>query len=320
MNAVALRVNKLLVRREFWENRSLWMVPTVVIGILTVLSLYMLLAVVIGHNQAVNEVDIAGGPHFKLDNMPDFSTADSDQINAFVTAGTFFLGLMFSSIMKIVLFFYLLDSLYAERRDRSVLFWRSMPVSDTRSVLAKLATAMLSFTAITFVATVALELILLVFMLIMGSVLGVHPWSILLHPWSFLSSWLLLAYGLIVQAIWFLPYFGWVMLASSWAKKAPFLWAVLVPLGIMGAEGWVFHSAHIARMVALHSLNWLALAYNFVPEMMKGNGNDLTLTTHMMGIENLGRLLASPELWVGTALGAAFIYGAIWLRRNRSEI
>lgn len=319
MNAVATRLNKALIRREFWENRSLWMVPAVVIGILTVLSLYMLLALIIGHSQAVNEVDIAGGPHFRIDNMPDFSAADSDQVNVFVGTGTFFLGMMFSFIMKIVLFFYLLDSLYAERRDRSVLFWRSMPVSDTRSVLSKLATAMFSFTAITFVSTVVLELILLVFMLIMGSVLGVHPWSILLYPWAFVRSWLLLAYGLIVQAVWFLPYFGWVMLASSWAKKAPFLWAVLVPLGLMGAEGWVFHTANIARLVGLHSLNWLPLAFNFDPEMF-GRHGELAMGAHLAGFDNLGRLLASPELWIGTLIGAAFIYGAIWLRGNRSEI
>ncbi|HLW74343.1 MAG TPA: hypothetical protein VKT74_04680 [Gammaproteobacteria bacterium] len=322
MNAVATRLDKTLIRREFWENRSLWMVPAVVIGILTVLSLYMLLALIIGHSQTVNEVNIAGGPHFSIENMPDFSAADSDQVNAFVTTGTFFLGLMFSSIMKIVLFFYLLDSLYAERRDRSVLFWRSMPVSDTRTVFSKLTTAMFSFTAISFVSAIVLELILLVFMLIMGSVLGVHPWSILLYPWAFVSSWLLLAYGLIVQAVWFLPYFGWVMLASSWAKKAPFLWAVLVPLGLMGAEGWVFHTANIARLVAGHSLDWLPLAFNFNPDDMLGKHGEqaMSMGVHIVGFENLGRLLASPELWIGTAIGAGFIYGAIWLRGHRSEI
>ncbi|HEU5397883.1 MAG TPA: hypothetical protein VFV77_01270, partial [Gammaproteobacteria bacterium] len=314
------RVNKTLVRREFWENRSLWMVPAVVIAILAVLSLYMLIAVLVGHSETVNTVD-ANGVHFRIDNLPDFSTAAPEQVLGFVRTATFFLGLMFSSIMKIVLFFYLLDSLYADRRDRSILFWRSMPVSDTRTVLSKLGTALLTFTGITFAATLVLELILLVFMLIMGSVLGVHPWSILGYPGDFLGSWFYLAYGLVVQAIWFLPYFGWVMLASAWAKKTPFLWAVLVPLGLMGAEGWVFHSAHIARLVFRHSLDWLPLAYNFDPETaMTKHGELIFSGGNLVGLDNLGRLFASPELWIGTALAAAFIYGAIWLRRNRSEI
>ena len=320
MNALVTRLDKTLIRREFWENRSLWIVPGVVIAILTVLSLYMLVAVLVGHSQTVNTVDM-NGMHFQLDNLPDFSQAAPEQVVLFVRTATFFLGLTFSSIMKIVLFFYLLDSLYADRRDRSILFWRSMPVSDTRTVLSKLATALFTFTGITLVAAIALELILLVFMLIMGSVLGVHPWSILLYPWTFVQSWLLLLYGLVVQAIWFLPYFGWVMLASSWAKKTPFLWAVLVPLGLMGAEGWVFHSANFARLVTRHSLDWLPLAFNFDPAKAMGKTFDYSYEgMSLVGFDNLGRLLANPELWIGTAIAAVFIYAAIWLRGNRSEI
>jgi ABC-2 type transport system permease protein len=321
MNALVSRMNKTLVRREFWENRSLWVVPAVVIGILTVLSLYMLIAVVVGHSQTVNTVD-TNGMHFRLDNLPDFANAEPQQVVAFIRASTFMLGFMFSSIMKIVLFFYLLDSLYAERRDRSILFWRSMPVSDTRTVLSKLATALFSFTGITLAATIVLQLILLLFTLIMGAALGVHAWSILAYPGSFIGSWVYLAYGLVAQAIWFLPFFGWVMLASAWAKKAPFLWAVLVPLGLMGAEGWVFHSANFARLIFRHSLNWIPLAFNFdmdmnpKPQIADLLNNNVGLVT----FASVGRFLTNPELWIGTALAAVFIYGAIWLRRNRSEI
>jgi ABC-2 type transport system permease protein len=222
--------------------------------------------------------------------------------------------------MQIVVFFYLLDSLYAERRDRSVLFWRSMPVSDLRSVLAKLGTALISVTAITFVATVVFQLVLLVLFLIMGASVGTHPWALLAHPGAFLGAWLLLAYGLIVQAIWYLPYYGWTMLASSWAKKVPFLWAILVPAGVMFAELWVFHTGHFARMLLEYKLRWLQLAFNFNPvdirslkHMDLGNGP-------AVGLDNIGAILSSPSLWIGLAVAAAFVYGAIWLRRKRSEI
>ena len=321
MNALVSRMNKTLIRREFWENRSLWMVPAVVIGILTVLSLYMLIAVVFGHSQTVNTVD-ANGIHFHLDNLPDFANAAPQQVVGFIRASTFMLGLIFSSIMKIVLFFYLLDSLYSDRRDRSILFWRSMPVSDTRTVLSKLVTAVFSFSVITLAATIVLQLILLLFTLIMGAALGVHAWSILGYPGSFIGSWLYLAYGLVAQAIWYLPFFGWVMLASAWAKKAPFLWAVLVPLGLMGAEGWVFHSANLARLIFRHSLNWIPLAFNFDMDMSPKPqiAGLLDNSVDVVTVASVGRFLASPELWIGTALAAAFIYGAIWLRRNRSEI
>lgn len=321
MSAVMTRVDKALVRREFWENRSLWLVPVVVAGILAVLSLYMVIAVIVGHARAGGgDISALGDIHFSFDNMPDFRDADDNAIRAFVRGSTFFLGFIFSALMQVVVFFYLLDSLYAERRDRSVLFWRSMPVSDTRTVLAKLATALISVTAVTFVVTVAFQLVLLVLQLILGTDLGVHPFVVLEYPGTFLGSWLLLAYALIVQAVWFLPYYGWVLLASGWAKKFPILWAGLVPLGVMFAEAWVFHTGHLARLVFEHKYNWLPLAFNIPPDAVLKKSGGLALGDTAVDAGNLVKLLGSPELWIGTALAAAFVYGAIWLRRNRSEI
>ncbi|HEY3858076.1 MAG TPA: hypothetical protein VGM47_00540 [Gammaproteobacteria bacterium] len=319
MKAAALKMDKILVRREFWENRSLWLVPAVFAGILTVLSLYMLVAVLIGHNQTVNNVDFANGAHFQLDNLPDFRDADDDGVTMFVRTITFFLGAMFSGLMQIVVFFYLLDSLYAERRDRSVLFWRSMPVSDVRTVLAKLATALVSVTAITFAVTVAFQLILLLLFLVLGASVGTHPWALLGHPGAFAGSWLLLAYGLIVQAIWYLPFYGWTMLASSWAKKVPFLWAILVPVGVMFAELWVFHTGNFARMLIAYKLRWLQLAFNLDPIEMH-SWKHMDLSGPVVGLSNLGDLITSPSLWIGLVVAAAFVYGAIWLRRKRTEI
>ena len=320
MNAIVTKVDKTLVRREFWENRSLWLVPVVVAGIFAVLSLYMVLAVIVGHAHAGGDLTAMGDMHFSFDNMPDFRDADDKAIRAFVRGSTFFLGFIFSALMQVVVFFYLLDSLYAERRDRSVLFWRSMPVSDTRTVLAKLATALISVTAVTFVVTVAFQLVLLVLQLVLGTDLGVHPFVVLEYPGTFVGSWLLLAYALIVQAVWFLPYYGWVLLASSWAKKVPFLWVLLVPVGIMFAEVWVFHTGYFARLVFEHKYNWLGLAFNIPPDVVLKNSGGLALGNTTVDAGNLVKLLGSPELWIGTALAAAFVYGAIWLRRNRSEI
>jgi len=321
MKAIVTRLDKTLVRREFWENRSLWLVPAVVAGILTVLSLYMVLAVIIGHPQPGGDMNGPVGMHFSMDNLPDFSNADDRAVTAFVRGSTFFLGFIFSTLMQIVVFFYLIDSLYAERRDRSVLFWRSMPVSDARTVLAKLATALIAVTVITFAVTVAFQVVLLVLQLILGAYLGVHPFVVLEYPGAFLLSWLLLAYALLVKALWYLPYYGWQMLASSWAKKVPFLWAVLVPLGIMFAEAWVFHTGHVAHVVFGHAANWMRLAFNFNPETVFQKGGDAAaVVDNAMGPGNVLQLLASPELWIGTALAAVFVYGAIWLRRNRAEI
>ena len=319
MNAAALRLDKMLIRREFWENRSLWIVPAVVIGILTVLSLYMLLMILSGHPGSVSQVDLADVQHFRLDMLPDFSQIEDDRIVGMVRLSTLALASVFVVLMQIVIFFYLLDSLYAERRDRSVLFWRSMPVSDLRTVLAKLATACIASSVITFLAVIAMQLILLVLFTILGLAVGVHPLVFLAHPWAFLSSWLLMAYGLLMMTVWYLPFYAWPLLASAWAKKAPFLWAVLIPLGLFGAEGWVFHTGHLFHTVIEHKVDWLSLAFNFDPEIVK-NGGELDVQGNLMGFGNVAEFLTSPRLWVGTGLAAVFTYAAIWLRRNRTEI
>lgn len=317
MKAAALKLDKTLIRREFWENRSLWMVPAVAAGILTVLSVYALIAILL-HNQQVNNVDV-NGMHFQIDEMPDLSNSDDADLTSFVRFGTLSLGALFNFLMQIVVFFYLLDSLYAERRDRSVLFWRSMPVSDVRTVLSKLATACIANSAITFVVTIAFQLVLLVLLMVLGASVGAHPWLLLAHPGAFLGAWLLLAYGLIVQTIWYLPFYGWILLASSWAKKVPFLWAILVPLGVMFAELWVFHTGKFAHILLAYKMRWMGLAFNLDP-LHFGNLKHLDLSGSIMGFGNIGALVTSPSLWIGLAVAAGFTYGAIWLRRKRSEI
>ena len=318
----AMNLNKTLIRREFWENRSLWIVPAVTVGVLGFFSLYMLLAVLFGYTNAVNNNIEVSGQHFELNDLPDFAAIDPSHIVSLLQGAPTSLAVVIGLVMQIVVFFYLLDSLYADRRDRSVFFWRSMPVSDTRSVLAKLATAALASTAITLVATVALELLLLLFVLIGGSVLGVHTWVLLAHPWGLVSGWLILAYALIAMTLWSLPNYAWLMFASGWARKAPILWALLPPLGVIVAEAWVFHTGHFARLIFGHTVRWLPLAFNVKPSLVNSHGDDgsMSMAVDPVTLESMGRFLSSPELWVGLVIAAGLVAGAIWLRRRRTDI
>ncbi|HEX7009542.1 MAG TPA: hypothetical protein VF184_06140, partial [Phycisphaeraceae bacterium] len=212
-----------------------------------------------------------------------------------------------------------LDCLYADRRDRSVLFWRSLPVSDLRTVLSKLATAVFATVGIVLGLSVIHELLLLVVALIGGGVLGVHIWVVLLHPWAIVSGWLVLAYGLLAQSLWLLPVYAWIMLASAWARKAPFLWAVLPLAGVIIAEGWLFHSAYFARGVFKHLVSWVPLAFNFKPLVDAGDP-DISMGLQPVTFESVFRFLSSGELWLGFAVTAAFVAAAVWLRKNRTEI
>lgn len=314
MNA-AMRVNKVLVRREFWENRSLWIVPAVVIGLYVFTGIIRIVASLTGHAYVATD---SSGDGFNF-NGPDLSNAEPSELAAMIRISPLFFGLPFDGIMLIVVFFYLLDSLYADRRDRSVLFWRSMPVSDVRTVLVKLATGMFAATGITLAAVIVTELLTIVMGMLSGGLIG-HPGLVLMHPLAMVEGWGILAYALIVQSIWFLPYYGWWMLASAWAKKAPLLWALLPPVMVIIMEGIVFHSHHFWSVISHHVVDWLGLIFNFDPLNSGHSGRELVVSDGFVNPDGLAQFFASPELWIGLVLGVAFIYGAMWLRRNRSEI
>jgi ABC-2 type transport system permease protein len=314
MSAADMRVNKMMVRREFWENRSLWIVPAVVVGLFLFTGIIKIIMIASGH--AVMGSD---GDDNMMFNGPDMAQAEPDELVALLRVAPLFLGMPFNFVMLIVVFFYMLDSLYADRRDRSVLFWRSLPVSDTRTVLVKLFTGMLAATIITLGAVITTQIITILLSLVSGGTMVKHPWLVLTHPVAIVEGWLLLGYALVCQSIWFLPFYGWWMLASAWAKKAPLLWSVLPPVLVIVMEGIVFRSHHFASTVGHHFTDWMGLVFNF-DLLRNGGGRDLMMTGGFVDISGFGRFLASPELWIGTAIGAALIYGAIWLRRKRSEI
>ena len=115
-----------LVRREFWENRAIWMIPLAI-------SAFLLLVALFGRVDLLSvSVQVPGRTVGQA-----FLTA---------VAATFF------AVMSIYAAWYLLDCLYADRKDRSVLFWKSLPISDTTTVLSKLGTALIVIPLVYFVA------------------------------------------------------------------------------------------------------------------------------------------------------------------------
>src|SRR5206468_10746510 len=76
-------------------------------------------------------------------------------------------GALIMGTALIVGIFYCLDALYGERRDRSILFWKSLPVSDVMAVLSKLAIPIVILPLLSFAVTVATQF----FMLLLSTVI-----------------------------------------------------------------------------------------------------------------------------------------------------
>ena len=270
------------IRRELWENRSIYIAPLAVAAVIVFASVIATLA----------------GSHLgttKFDHQPD-KLAQPFNFAAVLLMGTTF----------IVAIFYCLDALHGERRDRSVLFWKSMPVSDVMTVVSKMAVPLIVLPVLTFVITIATQLI----MLLVGStavLMRGHSaaalWSL---PW-FQMSGMLLYHLLTVHGLYYAPIFGWLLLVSAWAKRVPFLWAFL-PLAAIGiVEKVVFNTSHFAGMLGSR------ISGGSADEPMQSGAM-------MLGHFNLGQFLSAPGLWIGLAITAAFLAAAVRLRRYRDPI
>lgn len=207
--------------------------------------------------------------------------------------------------------FYCLDALHSERRDRSILFWKSLPVSDVMTVLAKASIPLIILPLLAFVITMAMQW----FMLLVSSAVLLVSGQSVATLWRSLplpSMWLLLLYHLLTgHAIWPFPIYCWLLLVSGWARRATFLWAALPLIAIAGVEGIVFRTSHFAEFIGRRFLGD-APAMHVGPHSM---GLD-PMTTHI----TVDRFLMSPGLWIGFAIAAVFLFAAVRLRRYQGPI
>ena len=177
------------------------------------------------------------------------STLDLAQRRVILDEPYDFAALVIMGTTFIVGVFYCLDALHGERRDRSILFWKSLPVSDLTTVLSKASIPLVVLPLLTFAITVVTQLIMLLLSsaVLLGSGLSVATlWTQLSLP----QMWLVLLYHLVtVHALWYAPIYGWLLLVSAWARRAPFLWAALPLLAIALVEKIAFNTSHFATML-----------------------------------------------------------------------
>lgn len=278
------------VRRELWENRSVYLAPAVVAAV------------------------FLAGFFIGLVRLPDRMRAalalGPIEQHAAIEQPYLIVALVLMFVDLIVAAFYCLDALYGERRDRSILFWKSMPVSDLTAVLAKASVPILVLPLVVSAITVAAQFIMLVVSsaVLAGSGMSTAPlWT---HVPFFKVSAINLFHLVVFHGIWWAPLYGWLLMASAWAKRAPFLWATLPPVAIGVLEKLALNTSHFATLVQ-HRLTGGPLP----PETTGG----MTMTMDMLALHP-GQFLVDPGLWIGLAVTAVFLLVAVRLRRDRGPI
>jgi ABC-2 type transport system permease protein len=277
----------MLIRREFWEHRMM-----LVFAPLALCVIYLIVCVLAGTDINVNLL------HFG--SQPPMSAA------FLIVMHTVFTILLYG-LMAVVAFFYLCDCLYAERKDRSILFWKSLPVSDSVTVLSKLAVALIAIPAVVYVLSFGTNLIAFTLFKILFHAEApsriTSDWTML--GWIRLNGYLIA--DILVLALWFAPVAAYQLFISAAVPRAPFVFTVLPLLALVFGEALFFRTWHIAEFLG-RRLGSVALD----PRPSDG-------VQGVIDAVNALPLLGRPEMWIGLLLAAAIVAATIRIRRHRDD-
>jgi ABC-2 type transport system permease protein len=279
------------VRRELWENRSIYIAPLIV-------------AAVQVFGFAISTIGLAERRRAVL-------LLDPAKQRAAIEMPYDLAAMMMIFTVFIVGVFYCLDALHGERRDRSILFWKSLPVSDLTTVLSKITIPLVILPVIAFALVVCVQVIMLLMTSVNLTVHGVSPATTFAH-FPVFQNWLVMLYGLIAIALWHAPIYGWLLLVSGWARRVTFLWAVLPFIAIQIFEKITFNTSYFAKLLQHRLMGFAPHAFGF-----HGEGHP---TIDSLSQLTPGRYLGSPGLWLGLLVAAAFLFAAIRLRRYRGPL
>jgi ABC-2 type transport system permease protein len=308
-----------LLRREYWENKGAFRTTPLVIGGLYIVFLLMSIFTTAHFDSELytfrEAVRVMGEQPAELRGLVMYQ-------------GMLGSSVFFTVVMAFVIFFYLLGSLYDDRKDRSILFWKSLPASDTLTLASKLLSAMVVIPTSFLLILIVTHII----MAIIGSlmIIGVdgNPWTLFLGLANPFKAWAMIAASWYAHSIWALPMYGWLMLVSAFAPRVPLLFATLPPLifavlqtwieflrtftlknNIMGViSEWMFNTPAILTAEVHDGVGEIALGVPLTQEF-----------DHAVSLLNMLDRLFSVHMLVGLVVAAVFLTAALWLRHRAVE-
>ena len=310
---------KALLRREFWENKGSFRTTPMVIGGLYIAFLLMSIFTTTHIDSELYTFREA------IRVMADQPEELRSMVIHQVMLGS---SVFFTVVMSFVIFFYLLGSLYDDRKDRSILFWKSLPASDTLTVASKLLAAMFVIPAFFLLILIVTHVIMAIIGSLMVLSVDGNPWTLFLGLSNPFKAWGMIAASWAAQSIWALPLFGWLMLVSAFAPRVPLLFATLPPLifavlqtwieflrtftlknNIVGVIGeWLFNSPAILTVEVGDGHGEIALGVPLTEEF-----------DHAVNLANILDRLFSVQMLSGLVVAAVFLAAALWLRHRATE-
>ena len=321
------------LKREYWENRGGFFWAPLITG--SVFLLLTLMAVIAGESMRSAALDGEGlrMNGVELSKLTEtMRPGDIAEMGAGLDLGALLASTWPFIVLAFVVFFYCLGALFDERKDRSILFWKSLPLSDQQTVLSKVFSALVIAPVIATVAAIATSIGFLVILSGYALFHGGNPLTLIWGPASPLTVAFNLAAALPVFAVWALPTVGWLLLVSAWSKSKPFLWALLVPLfagvlvtwfdvmEMLGMKASWFWTNVVGRLL-LGTVSGMDMIYREGknPAMQNFNPEGPQDVLALFSAQNTWSAFAHLDIWVGAAAGVAMILAAVHFRRARDE-
>ena len=299
-----------LIRRELWEHRAIYVMPLVI-------ALLVFLGSVTG------QVAVSGFDHAVDIGILGATNLGENGRSAAITVLMISLSSTFVFAMWILTIFYSLDALYAERKDRSILFWRSISSTDFETVLSKLLTALLVIPLVTFVFIVLTHLVVLMVTSVWLGARGANTWHLIWTAAPFIDNWTATLVFLLALPLWLSPFVGWSLFVSAFAKRSPFLIAAL-PIAILPLlERMIFHTTVFAEVFFVRSVKMPLFRGLDNLELLFQEGEHFKMvgdaSVSLLALLDLGRFFSSPALWLGIVVCGIFTTAAIYVRRYRDD-
>lgn len=297
-----------LLKRELWEHRSIYITPAV-ISIIVVLGA---LATIVFASGFAEELHLA---IFGASNIAGEAERQSALVAMFL--GFVWLFMLAATILTV---FYCLDALYSERKDKSILFWRSLPITDAESVISKLLTAILVIPAVTIVAVMLTHLVTLVMASIWISMLGGDAGHLIWGSVPLFDNWSAALIVMIASALWMSPFIGWFLFVSAISKRMPLLIAFL-PMFVLPLAEFIFLRTTVFAETVLGRGDHIPLfrSIDFESFFDESEGHLRADSVDLLTYIDLGKFFTSPSVWIGFAACGILVFAAIYVRRYRDE-
>ncbi len=309
-----------LIQREFWENRGALRTTPIVIGTLYIIGALMTIFTTVHFDNNLYSFKEA---------VRALAEVPAETRGAIMYSSNLLGGsLLFTITLGVVIFFYLLGALYDDRKDRSILFWKSLPASDTMTLLSKLITAMVVAPLIFWVVYVATQIITLLIASALVMYAGENPWTLFLALGQPVKAWFFVLASWLAHSVWALPVYGWLLLVSAFAPRIPLLFAVLPPIVVAVLQVWIKFLETFTFSGNLFGIigKWFA---NSPLILSADEGPDkvivslgVPLTEDFDSAVTLGNMLDrlfSQQMLVGLAVAVVFLAGALWFRTRATD-